>query len=298
MAEARPSVPPATKRALVREAGGKCANPGCPNRLTELHHIREWAVYRTHDAEHMIAICPTCHAHVTRGDLTIKDEKLYTWKKIVRTSSKDRGHLYVEPADEVKLLLGSIAFTGAHAGLLVFELSDSNRLSFALRDGDVVLLNLAVADRRGRPIVKVVDGHVKQLDEEARFEQLPGYVRVTVPAHGRYFARWAVEMMRVHEPTFAADGRLVMLELEVLKPGLVKVQGIWTRGSRSIVITRERLAWVPSPSPADRYLGAPNVSGPGAVIEHIGPITSAVFRLADESEASPPSGPPSPPYMW
>ena len=44
------------KNQLIEEAAGKCANPGCPNRLVQFHHIREWAVCRTHDAAHMIAI--------------------------------------------------------------------------------------------------------------------------------------------------------------------------------------------------------------------------------------------------
>ena len=33
------------KAALRAQAGGKCANPGCPVPRTHLHHIREWAVY-------------------------------------------------------------------------------------------------------------------------------------------------------------------------------------------------------------------------------------------------------------
>ena len=55
----RPKVPPAIKRALYAEAGYKCANPGCCTRLQELHHIRQWSVYQTHDGSEMIAICPT-----------------------------------------------------------------------------------------------------------------------------------------------------------------------------------------------------------------------------------------------
>lgn len=115
MAESRPNVPRETKRALIREAGGKCANPGCPNRLIELHHIQRWAVYRTHDAEHMIAVCPTCHENVERGSLLISDETLYEWKKIVRRKAAARGHIYVEPGDQAKLLLGSIAVSGEDA---------------------------------------------------------------------------------------------------------------------------------------------------------------------------------------
>lgn len=299
MGTARPAVPRATKRALVREAGGKCANPGCPNRLTEFHHVREWAVYRTHDAGHMIAVCPACHDGVDRGTLLIDDETLYAWKRIARTSVAARGHIYVEPGEEAKLLLGSIAVRGEDAGLVAFELSDTNRLSFALRDGDVVLLNLAVTDRRGREIVKVVDGHVEVLDEDAAtFEQRPGRVKVTVPAHGRYLAHRAVEMMRVQEPEFANDGRLTLLDLEVVEPGLVRVQGVWSRGVDAVVITTERLAFV---SIAPERSEPISLTGEGAesVLHHTGPITTALFNMGttEEVRGADRRPPPRPPWM-
>jgi hypothetical protein len=67
--------------------------------------------------------------------LLIDDATLYRWKGIVRRRAAARGHIYVEPGDQAKLLLGSIAVAGPDAGLLVFELSERNRLSFALRLG-------------------------------------------------------------------------------------------------------------------------------------------------------------------
>jgi len=37
----------ALKKLLIEEAGYKCANPGCSNRLIEIHHIKEWSIYHT-----------------------------------------------------------------------------------------------------------------------------------------------------------------------------------------------------------------------------------------------------------
>ena len=84
MAEHRPEVSKQLKTQLRREAGEKCANPGCSATRTHLHHIREWAVYRTHDGAHMIAVCPTCHDAIHHGQLPISDETLYAWKRIPR----------------------------------------------------------------------------------------------------------------------------------------------------------------------------------------------------------------------
>jgi hypothetical protein len=71
-------VPKSLKAQLIKQAGDKCANPGCSNWRVHLHHIQHWAVYKTHDGKHMIAICPSCHDAVhTSG---IDDEMLYRWK--------------------------------------------------------------------------------------------------------------------------------------------------------------------------------------------------------------------------
>jgi HNH endonuclease len=126
MAQHRPNLPPATKEALRAQAGGKCANPGCPAKRTQLHHIRERAIYQSHDKEHLIAVCPSCHDAIHHGVLPIDDETVYRSKSITRVEKAARGHLYVEPSREAKLVLGSIAVTG-DAGLVVFELSEGNR---------------------------------------------------------------------------------------------------------------------------------------------------------------------------
>jgi hypothetical protein len=128
MAERRPKVPMRIRRAILREAGSKCANPGCANQLTELHHIREWHVYRSHDFEHMIAICPSCHDGVDRGNLTIDDETLYRWKQISRAPSPRAAHIYVEPGDLLpKLVLGTISVQSA-TDFIVFDLGKHSNL--------------------------------------------------------------------------------------------------------------------------------------------------------------------------
>jgi hypothetical protein len=58
----------------------------------------EWYIYGTHDPNHMIAVCPTCHDEIHHGRLPISDETLYKWKSIERSaSSMDTAYLTVEP---------------------------------------------------------------------------------------------------------------------------------------------------------------------------------------------------------
>src|SRR5436190_22824634 len=108
----RPKVRADVRRRLVDEAGGKCANPGCPTPRTHLHHIAEWAVYQAHDEEEMIAVCPTCHDAIHDGQLEIDDDTIYAWKAIERPKSTRRDHVYVEPGESPTLAIGTMSLVG------------------------------------------------------------------------------------------------------------------------------------------------------------------------------------------
>lgn len=284
MATHRPSVPESTKRALRDQAGGKCANPGCSATRTHLHHIREWAVYQSHDGRHMVAICPMCHDAVHSGPLTISDKTLYRWKTISRSAAAERGHLYVEPGRQAKLLLGSVAVTG-DAGLLVFELSAGSSLSFALKDEDIMLLSLALADRHGRVLVRLTDGYVAvEPGTDLEYSHVPGRHVITAPFTRRYMPMWALERIQKTESGYRPDDRVTLLDLEVVEPGVVRVAGIWLESRHGVVVTESMLHFV-RVDPV--MLGSLAIAGAGAgsVLHYTGPITAALFGFGSGAEA-------------
>jgi hypothetical protein len=275
MVKLRKAVSKHVKDALIREAGMKCANPGCANHRTHFHHIKEWAVYETSDQKHMIAICPTCHDAVHYGTLAINNDTLYQWKKIQHTST-NRAHIYIEPSISSKLLLGSIAVTG-DSGLTVFELSPSNKLSFRLIDGDIFLVNLKITTVSGKEVVRVVDNHVRHTDEDiVSFNQRPGKIRITAFETAEFLKTWAIVSLRVQEPNYSIDGQLILLDIEVLEPGLVRIQGIWTEDKHAIVITLDRIAFI---SPKRQQPLSICGEGANTVLNYTGSITSALFGL-------------------
>jgi hypothetical protein len=282
MTNHRTKVPLKLKEQLRDEAGGKCANPGCPARRTHLHHIRDWAVYRTHDGKHMVAICPNCHDAVTHGELEITDETIYRWKSIPREDTK-RDLVYVEPGESLKLLLGTIAVTGDE-GVTVFDLGESNKLSFRVEDEEIMLLNLAVSTTTGAEVLRVTSGHVRhQAKAPVTYESAPGHVRVTAPVSDDFMPAWAIRLLRIQEPDFAADGRLSVLDLEVLKPGLVRVQGVWNADpSSSVAITTLSFSVLyPTLMRPLALVG----DGETSVLKYTGPITKALFAIGSQSLA-------------
>ena len=275
MAKIRKSIPTNIKLSLINESGMKCANPGCVNYTVHIHHIKMWAVYETHDQAHMIAICPVCHSQVHNGELIIDDETLYRWKSLSRTVSK-RSQLYVEPGIFPRILLGTIAVAGNNE-LLIFDLSPNNRLGFHIVDDDIFLLNLKLKDLRGKEIIRVIENVVKyKTDRPIVYSCRTGKIRVTAPVSSAFVPDWALCSIRSVEPNYASDGQIVLLDIEVLEPGLVQVQGIWALDRYAIVITNERLAVArPNSLNPTQIIGM----GKDTVIVHTGPIDKSCFNI-------------------
>lgn len=241
MAKKRTRIPPELKQELVKEAGMKCANPGCSNYRTHLHHIQEWHVYQTHKKDHMIAVCPSCHDAIHHSNLRIKYETIYYWKGIKRTQP-NKTHLYIEPGNEPKLLLGSVAVAG-QSEVSVFDFSSTNQLSFRLIDEDILHINLKLRTIYGLEVIKVIDNHIKYIDNLLlQYEQRPGKFCITAPISEQFIPTWALTRFR-HSPTlnYPSNGKFTLLDLEVLEPGLVRVQGVWAEDNFVVIITDDSI---------------------------------------------------------
>ena len=57
----RDVVPTDVKRAVLVEAGHRCAIPTCRATTTEIAHIVPWAETQDNSFENLIALCPNCH---------------------------------------------------------------------------------------------------------------------------------------------------------------------------------------------------------------------------------------------
>lgn len=244
MAELQRDIKPSVKRRLYEEAGNKCANPGCSIWRTHIHHIKQWAVYKAHNTPDMIAICPSCHDEVHHGVLGVTDDVLYSWKSIKRSKFPDTAQIHVEPASNLKLLVGSIALSTNKCGRALFKFSDNNKLSIRILDEDIIQVTSRVHDLTGRQVLRVVENHIRVVrDRSIKFDFRAGHARVTVPSSKEYIPDWVIQMMRAQDPTFANDGRVTAFDIEVLKPGLIRVKGLWVSNNNAIVITQSAFSF-------------------------------------------------------
>lgn len=81
MPEGRPPMPRELQRALLVEAGHRCAIPTCRTVAPlQFEHIEDWARVREHKFENMIVLCANCHARKGDGPGQIDRKSLRQYK--------------------------------------------------------------------------------------------------------------------------------------------------------------------------------------------------------------------------
>ena len=68
--------PAAVRRELLVEARHRCGICRDASPL-QFHHMLDWAKFQHHDARHMLAVCGTCHARCTNGEIDYKAQVAY-----------------------------------------------------------------------------------------------------------------------------------------------------------------------------------------------------------------------------
>jgi hypothetical protein len=86
--------------------------------------------------------------------------------------------------------------------------------------------------------------------------------------------------VRYRDSTFAADDRIVALDIEVMKPGLVRVQGCWPDGDVGVVITENAFSFC---TRGKREPVSMVGDGEGSVLMYAGPITTALFGFGPKT---------------
>jgi hypothetical protein len=81
MPEGRDDIPLPLQRALMVEAGHRCAIPTC-REVAPLHieHIEDWARVKEHRFENMIVLCANCHGRKGSGPRSLDRKSLKQYK--------------------------------------------------------------------------------------------------------------------------------------------------------------------------------------------------------------------------
>jgi hypothetical protein len=240
MTKRRSKIPPEMHERLLAEAGQKCANPGCPNIRTHIHHIKEWAVYQTHDERYMIAVCPSCHFAIHHGAIALTDEVVLAWKGIDRTPNIARHHIYVEPKLPPETWFGGFAVRLIDRGAVI-NLSPTNSVSMQIVDSELLSIDATLTALDGTEILRVRNSHVlHRRMSGVEFLSIPGQCMVAVSPNSPLIPKWFINRMRGPYPHFGTkDHMITLFHAHAYLPGVVRVGGIWIRNDRALVAGRE-----------------------------------------------------------
>jgi len=102
-------IPPTVSDAVKTRHYFECA--WCGTKLTERHHIKEFAEGGEHTADNLILLCPTCHRDVHRSDTNINIEDLKLRKSTHLKGDRIGGNLQFDVSKN-KIRLGETFFEG------------------------------------------------------------------------------------------------------------------------------------------------------------------------------------------
>jgi hypothetical protein len=190
----------------------------------------------------MIAVCPSCHDAIHYGKLRISDEDLYTWKNLSRPKRPDVAHVSVDPAGKLDLVLGSISLSSANSEQMIFSLANGSFLKIRLLDREWLQVSTRLMSTAGVEVLRVIENNVRvNRAEGVDFDFRPGMARIEVPNTVDYLPRWVIEQVRHRYTTFGANERLTALEIKVVGPGRVSLQGFWASPEGVVVAYRDGL---------------------------------------------------------
>ena len=117
----RPPIPVELERAVLVEAGHRCAIPTCRQSPIEIAHIVGWAKCKKHEFHNLIPLCPTCHTRFDRGEIDHKSMVFYkhnlailngrygsTKLRVLKFFSKDPAPSEIRLLSEMQLLVQNL----------------------------------------------------------------------------------------------------------------------------------------------------------------------------------------------
>jgi hypothetical protein len=169
----RPAIPRPQARAVLVEAGHRCAIPTCRATTTEIAHIAPWSEVREHTFENLIVLCPNCHSRYDRGEI---DRLAMTMYK------RNLGLLGSRYSEAERRLLDMFA---QRPGVRAAQFSNPRDFEFMylLKDGVIIKVEGTTAIVHSGPMGTVREGpvHYVLTDEGA---QLVEQIRIGAAVEG------------------------------------------------------------------------------------------------------------------
>lgn len=140
MPQGRPAIPAELRRAVLVEAGHRCAIPACRQHPVIIEHIDDWAKVQKHEFENLIALCPTCHNRKGDGPQQIDRRALRQYKAnlaIMNSRYSDAERRLIEyHAEQLRIRAGHLSNEDRSVTALVpVTIGMEPQIWYLVRDG-------------------------------------------------------------------------------------------------------------------------------------------------------------------
>jgi hypothetical protein len=147
----RQNIPAETVRAVLVEAGHRCAIPTCRATTTEIAHIEPWEKSQDNSFGNLIALCPNCHSRFDqKKEIDTKSIRIYKQnlailnnrygdleRRVFELVARTKARLFVLGAGGDLLLAnaakdGLVNVTPSYAFGLDVTLADGQKINFPM----------------------------------------------------------------------------------------------------------------------------------------------------------------------
>ncbi|MDX6742935.1 hypothetical protein [Actinocorallia sp. A-T 12471] len=128
--------------------------------------------------------------------------------------------------------------------MILFSGGSGVGLSFKLRAWGVMEVSASLLDVDGNKLFEMAGGHFRSFgDDGCTVEQYPGRVRVMHSNHSKLWPDWLKSATARFNRAFAEADIVPILDLEVMGPNLVRMQGIFNSGVNSCAVTGNEIVF-------------------------------------------------------
>lgn len=130
-------------------------------------------------------------------------------------------------------------------GTAVFRLSARNEVRFRVVEPNILVVALTLSNPAGDVVVQMRDNHLThETCQGLSLDSRPGRLRVTVPATNDFVSAAMINRYESSNPPAALvkEGRVTLLDIQVLDLGTVQVDGMWAEGERGVVANADFLS--------------------------------------------------------
>lgn len=162
----------------------------------------------------------------------------------------------MQDARILKVQLGSIYATTEQRSLSC-RFTEYNKVLFRIENDSIFLGDVEIKTLNGRRVLRIFNNQRRPTSEQVQYQYQPRHVHVSAPLDPIFLPAWALESVRHHLPSYATDGRVTLLDMQLVGPNIVKMQGVWMSRDRGVVVLNDKLIWMPSTGEHSSIIGSP-----------------------------------------